>query len=180
MLSLDQVRLLENRVQKAVSKIQSLTAENTRLASQLSASQARVRELEGLVTTFKDDQGRIEQGILNALDRLSAYEDSVYNSSQTETLTVSDPEPAVESILEPVPPVTLDSVSGSGETTPPVEDSLFSEAFNPGTPEDTESTLSFDIPSSGPAQIEIEAEWQESPGETGQTGQSPDGQMDIF
>ena len=43
-----------------------------------------------------------------------------------------------------------------------------------------ESTLSFDIPSSGPAQIEIEAEWQESPGETGQTGASPDGQMDIF
>ncbi len=80
MLNLDQVRLLENRVEKAVTKIQSLTAENTQLRSQLSTLQTRVGELEGLVRSFRDDQGRIEEGILNALDRLSAFEDSVYHA----------------------------------------------------------------------------------------------------
>jgi hypothetical protein len=80
MLNLDQVRLLENRVEKAVGKIQSLTAENTQLRSQLSGLQTRVGELEGLVRSFKDDQGRIEEGILNALDRLSAFEDSVFHA----------------------------------------------------------------------------------------------------
>ncbi len=82
MLNLDQVRLLENRVERAVTKIQSLTAENTHVRSQLSILQTRVNELEGLVRAFKDDQGRIEEGILNALDRLSAFEDSVYQSSE--------------------------------------------------------------------------------------------------
>lgn len=78
MLNLDQVRLLENRVEKAIGKIQSLDAENTLLKSQLSTLQAHVSELEGLVQGFKDDQGRIEEGILNALDRLSAFEDSMF------------------------------------------------------------------------------------------------------
>ncbi|ULQ60186.1 cell division protein ZapB [Brucepastera parasyntrophica] len=77
MLSLDQVHLLENRVEKAVAKIQSLTAENTHLKSQLSGLQARVDELEAVIHSFKDDQGKIEQGILHALDRLSAFEDSI-------------------------------------------------------------------------------------------------------
>jgi len=80
MLNLDQVRLLENRVEKAVGRIQSLTAENAHLRSQLSGLQARVGELEGLVRSFRDDQGRIEEGILSALDRLSAFEDSVFNA----------------------------------------------------------------------------------------------------
>lgn len=83
MLNLDQVRLLENRVEKAVTKIQSLTAENTHVRLQLSGLQTRVNELEGLVRAFKDDQGRIEEGILNALDRLSAFEDSVYQATET-------------------------------------------------------------------------------------------------
>ncbi len=79
MLNLDQVRLLENRVEKAIGKIQSLDAENARLRTQLSALQAHVGELEGLVQGFKDDQGRIEEGILNALNRLSAFEDSMFS-----------------------------------------------------------------------------------------------------
>jgi uncharacterized phage infection (PIP) family protein YhgE len=86
MLNLDQVRLLENRVGKAVARIQNLTDENTRLRSQLSGLQTRVGELEGLVRSFKDDQGRIEEGILSALDRLSAFEDSVYHL-EPETLS---------------------------------------------------------------------------------------------
>jgi len=91
MLSLDQVRLLEDRVQKAVSKIQTLTSENTHLRSELSALQTRVVELEGLVNAFKDDQGRIEEGILNALDKLSAFEDSVFHADSPVSASVDVP-----------------------------------------------------------------------------------------
>lgn len=101
MLNLDQVRLLENRVEKAVGKIQSLGQENTRLRNELSTLQTRVVELESLVNTFKDDQGRIEEGILNALDRLSAFEDSVFN---TEISTQPDTNIEVENPVYPVPP----------------------------------------------------------------------------
>lgn len=87
MLSLDQVRLLENRVEKAVGKIRLLESENEKLRGQFAAFQSRIGELEGLVRAFKDDQGRIEEGILNALDRLSAFEDSVF--AETESIAAS-------------------------------------------------------------------------------------------
>ena len=110
MLNLDQVRLLENRVEKAVGKIQSLTTENTHLRSQLSALQTRVGELEGLVRSFKDDQGRIEEGILNALDRLSAFEDSVFHAEKTTEQTQTNIESPAKAdigfgVTEPVMPV---------------------------------------------------------------------------
>jgi chromosome segregation ATPase len=90
MLSLDQVKLLESRVVKAVERIQSLDAENARLRSQLSTLMARVAELEGVVNGFKDDQGRIEEGILSALDRLSAFEDSIFS---TDSPATAQPQP---------------------------------------------------------------------------------------
>lgn len=77
MLNLDQVRLLENRVERAVDRIQNLTAENRRLTTELETVRKRVLDLEGLVNSFRNDQGRIEEGILNALERLSAFEEAV-------------------------------------------------------------------------------------------------------
>ena len=96
MLNLDQVRLLENRVMKAVGKIESLTAENGLLKNQLTSLQSRVNELEGLVRSFKDDQGRIEEGILNALDRLSAFEDSAYSGREATQAQTTAPVGHVE------------------------------------------------------------------------------------
>lgn len=152
MLNLDQVRLLENRVEKAVGKIQSLTSENTLLRTQLTGLQTRVSELEGLVRSFKDDQGRIEEGILNALDRLSAFEDSVFHAESTAAPVVeSTSAPAAETHVEPSIPV------------PPAEEIVIEEP----APETEAETV---------GQIDIEAEWQNTKTEN----TSPDGQMDIF
>ncbi len=103
MLSLDQVHLLENRVEKAVGKITSLTAENEHLRSQLTTLQQRVIELEGFVSGFKDDQGKIEAGILNALEQLGALENAITSEPvQEEPASApsmendTDPEPADE------------------------------------------------------------------------------------
>lgn len=90
MLSLDQVRLLEDMVQKAVVKIQTLDTENSRLRTEMDALRARTSELEGLVRAFKDDQGRIEEGILNALEKLSAFEDSISPETQKNEQIESD------------------------------------------------------------------------------------------
>jgi chromosome segregation ATPase len=77
MLTLEQVRALEARVEKAVSLIASLRTENASLRTGLADAEKRVAELEGLVQDFQKDQERIEEGILEALRKLDAFEDAV-------------------------------------------------------------------------------------------------------
>jgi len=159
MLNLDQVRLLENRVEKAVGRIQGLTTENDHLRSQLGTLQSRVNELEGLVRAFKDDQGRIEEGILNALDRLSAFEDSVFHSEKDESRTEEPvhPDQLYESEPEPVQAASVSMETADSE------------------PEFAADPASEDVI---PAEnLDINAEWQQ-PAVSQKS--SSDGQMDIF
>jgi predicted nuclease with TOPRIM domain len=93
MISLEQVQLLESRVSKALEFVQKVTAENAALASQrdelkvkLEANQKRIDELEVLVMRFKEDQGRIEDGIVAALDRLSQFEEAFESSLKEKTV----------------------------------------------------------------------------------------------
>jgi predicted nuclease with TOPRIM domain len=87
MISLEQVQLLESRVSKALEFVQKVTAENAALVSQrdelqgkLETNQKRIDELEIHVMRFKKDQGRIEDGIVAALDRLSQFEEAFEKS----------------------------------------------------------------------------------------------------
>jgi len=99
MISLEQVQLLESRVARAVEYVQKVTAENAALSSEraglqakLEANQKRIDELEILVMRFKEDQGRIEDGIIAALDRLSQFEEAFENSLK-EKVTGKKPAP---------------------------------------------------------------------------------------
>ena len=87
MIKLEQVQLLESRVSKAVEYVQHIKAENAALISEkeglkakLEINQKRIDELEILVMRFKEDQGRIEDGIISALDRLSQFEEAFEKS----------------------------------------------------------------------------------------------------
>ncbi|MCL2719749.1 MAG: hypothetical protein FWD47_00225 [Treponema sp.] len=87
MISLEQVQLLEVKVAKAIEYVERVTAENAALSSEkaglqskLDINQKRIDELEVLVMSFKEDQGRIEDGIIAALDRLSQFEEAFENS----------------------------------------------------------------------------------------------------
>lgn len=87
MITLEQVQLLESKVSKAIEYVQKVTAENAALVSEkeglqtkLEATQKRIDELEVLVMRFKEDQSRIEDGILSALDRLNQFEEAFQNS----------------------------------------------------------------------------------------------------
>jgi FtsZ-binding cell division protein ZapB len=77
MVTLEQVKLLESKVGKAIDYVTRVTEENNLLKGKLESSRKRIDELEGLVNRFKDDQNRIEEGIVAALDRLNQFEDLV-------------------------------------------------------------------------------------------------------
>jgi len=77
MISLEQIRLLEARINKAVELIRSLKEENKTLRRAVNAAQTRMRELEKLVGDFKSDQQEIEQCILRALENLDRLEEEV-------------------------------------------------------------------------------------------------------
>jgi hypothetical protein len=94
MISLEQVRALEARVEKAVAFIASLRAENASLKDGLleaelrtEAAEARTAELEGLIKEFQKDQERIEEGIVQALRKLDAFEDVVHAAAKPPTAT---------------------------------------------------------------------------------------------
>lgn len=81
MISLDQVFLLEQKVESAVEKIQQLQAENDALRSKcLELTNALSSKSEQL-TTFVNDQDQIESGIKKALERLNSIENSVLKAA---------------------------------------------------------------------------------------------------
>jgi len=94
MVSLEQVQLLESKVAKAIEIVERVTSENSALIAErsslqtkLDANQKRLDELELLVMRFKEDQGRIEDGIIAALDRLSQFEEAFENGLKDEKVT---------------------------------------------------------------------------------------------
>ena len=94
MISLEQVQLLETKVARAIEIVERVTKENAALVSEraglqskLEANQKRLDELELLVMRFKEDQGRIEDGIMAALDRLSQFEEAFESGLKDEKIT---------------------------------------------------------------------------------------------
>jgi len=90
MVSLEHVQLLEQKVAKAIEHIQRLSSERTSLyeeiaslKARLDGNQKRLEDAEMVVMRFKEDQSRIEDGIMAALNRLSQFEEA-FESSITE------------------------------------------------------------------------------------------------
>jgi chromosome segregation ATPase len=77
MITLEQIRLLETKIGKAVELIRSLKEENKTLRRAVNTAQGRMRDLEKLVGDFKSDQQEIEQCIVRALDNLDRLEEEV-------------------------------------------------------------------------------------------------------
>jgi len=77
MVSLEQVRQLEAKVNRAVEIIRLLKEENRTLRRTVDASQARMKDLEDLVRVFKSDQAEIERGLVSAIHKLDLLEDGI-------------------------------------------------------------------------------------------------------
>lgn len=96
MIRLEQIRLLENKINKAVKLIEMLREENSALKNSIDGAQKRMQELEELIGEFKTGQEEIEKAILRAMKNLDRLEDEVVASphgSPPEDTPVSSGEP---------------------------------------------------------------------------------------
>ncbi|MCL2093237.1 MAG: cell division protein ZapB [Treponema sp.] len=90
MVSLEQVKLLESKVSRTIEYVKKVTAENSQLKERLDSYQKRIGELEVLIQRFKDEQSRIEEGILSALTRLNQFEDALDTTAQKESPSLEE------------------------------------------------------------------------------------------
>ncbi len=89
MITLDQVLLLQEKVETAVEKIVSLEAKIQQLTSDNDAWREKCSELTKaltekteLISNLQITQSKIESGILSALNRLDAVENSVLSGNE--------------------------------------------------------------------------------------------------
>ena len=121
MVNLDQIKQLEARVSKAIELMQALKDENDLLKLELHDRQKRIEELENIVLVFKNDQAKIEEGIINALNHLSAFEDTVYqaaNSSAAATASTANEAPETQ-IVSPASAAAVSVETVQEETAEP-------------------------------------------------------------
>lgn len=81
MISLDQVFLLEQKVESAVAKIQQLQAENDALRNKCDELTNALSVKSEQLSSFENDQYQIEDGIKKALDRLNSIENAVLKAA---------------------------------------------------------------------------------------------------
>ncbi len=129
MVTLEQVKLLESKVGKAIDYVRRLSGENATLRAKLEGYRVRIDELEVLVRAFKDDQGKIEAGIISALERLNQFEDAVEQSLTGTAGIEADEETTVGE--DPIPePIAEDAPESAPEGAP--------EGASEGGPEEAE------------------------------------------
>ena len=129
MISLDQVYLLEQKVESAVEKIQQLQAENDALRNKCTELTNALSAKSEQLSNFESDQSQIETGIKKALDRLNSIENSVLKTATqiNQAAQAAKPveQPAVEvKTAAPVQPAPSAQTAPAPQAeTAPVEES---------------------------------------------------------
>ena len=77
MISLDQILVLEKKVESAVNKITQLQAENDALRSKCAELTNALSSKSEQLSSFEQDQGLIESKIVNLINRFNNIENSV-------------------------------------------------------------------------------------------------------
>lgn len=157
MISLDQVYLLEQKVESAVEKIQQLQAENDALRNKCTELTNALSAKSEQLSNFESDQSQIESGIKKALDRLNSIENSVLKTA--EKINQSDQaapnfntmaEVQTEKTVEPSKPVETEKAVEIETQNVPVQDfesenQIEMEEDPADTEEDNHDGLGFDI-----------------------------------
>ncbi|WP_314743918.1 cell division protein ZapB, partial [Treponema lecithinolyticum] len=97
MISLEQIRILEQKVESALARLKELQNENAVLKHENTELKTQVSELNETCSRFEQEEGKIEQGILHVLNRLNTMEDTVQR-------TLLSDNQASQSKKEPVQP----------------------------------------------------------------------------
>ena len=104
MISLDQILLLERKVESAVGKIAQLQSENDALRTKCAELTNALADKSERLSSIEQDQSKIENGILKALDRLNSIENSVLRAGSAASAAKSQPAPKAHESA-PVRPV---------------------------------------------------------------------------
>ena len=139
MISLDQVYLLEQKVESAVAKIQQLQVENDALRNKCAELTNALTAKSEQLSSIEQDQSQIESGIKKALDRLNSIENSVLKAAgqamqqqQVVQMQTANVEPAAVSAPQPVQPVQPVQENAAAQpdsmVTDQEQDSLFEQA----------------------------------------------------
>lgn len=99
MISLDQVLVLEQKVESAVKKITQLQAENDALRRKCAELTNSLSSKSEQLTTFEQDQGLIESKILNLINQFNSIENTVMDVIGQ---SGSKPVQAVQQVVQPV------------------------------------------------------------------------------
>ena len=119
MLSLEQIKRLEDKVFKAVELIKALKEENNILKSELNSANSRTDELEAIISDFRSNQNEIEEGIVKAIRQLEDLDNISVSDKKPDSIPGNDPGDSTDS-----------------EADEPEKDSLF-ENFKSSPPADT-------------------------------------------
>lgn len=84
MISLDQIQILEQKIESAVAKIAQLTAENDALRSKCAELTNALSAKTEQLSAFQTDQNKIELRIKKALEQLENIPDTLNGSFQVE------------------------------------------------------------------------------------------------
>ena len=126
MISLENVVLLEQKVESAVAKIQQLQAENDALRNKCSELTNALSVKSEQLDAFTLDQNRIESGILKALNRLNSIENTVLNAASQATISAQAAKPQAPVQPSPAPQTTVQTKIAEqpapAQTIPPVTD----------------------------------------------------------
>lgn len=155
MITLDQIKQLDHKVRKAIDKINTLNSENNMLQEKLDNYQLRIEELEVLIDTFKEDQGEIENGIIEALNQLDILEDNIVIKETDSELAQESAELAQES-SEAEQVSTDDQPNKDSEMTEETTDKAI-ESDDQKKPEDSnnEESESADSPENKESELDI-------------------------
>lgn len=100
MISLGQIRLLEEKIEKVIQRIKVLEEENKTLVEKNLFLNKEKENLLYRISSYEADQEQIEKGILNALNRLNTMESAVIKETISNTLKSQDTQPKTDQKLE--------------------------------------------------------------------------------
>ena len=114
MVTLEQVKLLDQRITRTIDYVKKVTGENALLKGREDSYKKRIKELENQIQQFNDDQGQIEEKFLSAFSRLNEIEDALGAKK--------DPSPSVPEMYVTQEPQDL---SAQDQETPDSELDIF-------------------------------------------------------
>lgn len=176
MISLDQVLVLEQKVESAVKKITQLQAENDALRRKCAELTNSLSSKSEQLTTFEQDQGLIESKIKNLINRFNNIENSVMD-----VIGQSDSNPVtVQQSAQPQPVqnvYTTQHQQSAVQAQVSAADSNTQDAsLQPAVQEKKENPLK----ESTQPTVQNFFDMNQVPEESSDNSQPEDGQFDIF